>query len=1220
MYLKRIELLGFKSFASRTVLELDSGLSALVGPNGSGKSNVVDAVRWAMGEQSLRSVRSRKSEEVIFAGNARRPAVGMAEVTLVLDNADGALALPFSEVSVTRRQYRSGEGEYLINRARARLRDVVELLSRVGLAPGGYSVVGQGAVDEVLLQRPDERRGLLESAADITRHQAKLKESLDKLSETATNLQRVEDIRGEIGPRLSKLRAQANRARRYEELAARLENLVRWQCLLQLRDARGRLVAALEVETQSAEAATEAGREMEALRREATRLREDLRREESALQAARDRVNTLRLERANREREAVLLRERAESYRSQLEQADEELGRAEAEWKELSEEAAALSETRGQRAAQEASLKAALSPLEAGRRQAAAEERLLRAQLDRLFTDQRASAGRCSELRERQAALAREARRLTDIQNESTVGSRDATQRLAALEAQLDATRDALDAAKAALAAGDASRARAIAQARALSTELEAARQVERAAWERDRDLQSRLQALRSLKEEHRGVPAAARALLASGLPGIRGTLASMIRVPDRYVTAIAAALGGAQAYVVSEDFEQGLEALRRLDGASGRVTIAPLRLDRRESPRSLVAEFKSHLEGLVGGLGFHGPASELVSCPPEAADLCARYLGLSLVVDGMADALTLYRGLSELSDGRLPFQVVTLDGSTVRARGDLVSSLNGERDGSLVARDAEMLALASATDASRAQLEGAREAVAVLEARHAELSREAEAALLEVSSARRQIEEQNSRYSSQASQVGKLEAAIEWHRSRLAATERDAAHNREAQGRLETELQAVGSREEEAGSRLKSLQRDLANVQSSLADSAGQYSKAQSELARVQNDLREMDARLSALADAVRRADARVVRQRARTAELQAAIETVSGAKPEGGADASLEELDRAEAAVAEVVARVADLRPRAESAESGLSERARSFEDEREQLAGLQGRVQRASAELRVLLREAEREAGVEVVATGSDSGQTVVAACDGAIAQLEATLSHLNLDRFPRTLPDTVGKVSALRKDLHAIGTVNAEAPEEYRQLSERHEFLGGQIQDLRQAEKTLRKAIEELREMMDARFRETFERVNAEFGRCFAVLFGGGTARLALTDPEQPLQGGVEVIAALPGRKAGSLLGLSGGERSLTAIALIFALMTVNPSPFCLLDEVDAALDESNVQRYCNMVKDLSKDTQFLLITHNRTTMEMAGVLYGVSMLADSTSKVVSLRLNGKENHA
>ena len=1223
MYLKRLELLGFKSFASKTILELDRGITAVVGPNGSGKSNLVDAIRWALGEQSLRAVRSRKSEEVIFAGNARRPAVGMAEVTLVFDNSDETMPMPFAEVSISRRQYRSGEGEYLINRTRARLKDVVELLTHASLGPDSYAVVGQGAVDEVLLQRPEERRSLVEAAADISRYQLKLKESLDRLTETESNIQRAEDIRGEISPRLAKLRTQAHRAQRYEQLSLRVKEMLRWRYLLEIRHAREVAAANLEREGSLSARLAETARAQEASRQRTSLLRTRLREEEAALETARERMNALRLVRAKSERESALLQEREAAYRRQVSEAEEELARARKERVELEAEIQKLEAQRAELVAREARIRTELAPVEGERQKASSELRFLQSQVDRVQSERQSVATRRSELQERRNSLEREWRKAEAVRAESLKAAEESTARLAGLEEQVAAAQEGVKRLRAQLAEVDTGRQEVQSKLKTVAAELEAARKEERQAWEQENNLGNRLSLLQSLREEHRGIPSGAKALLDARLPGIRGTLATMIRVPEEYVTAVGAALGGAQGYVVSEGFQEGLEALHFLAKKRGRATIAPMRLEKRDSPQQVVAEFRSRLKGLVEGIGFHGVAADLVSCPEEARDLAARYLGLSLVVEEMSDALELYQRLTNLSDGRVPFQVVTRDGRLLRARGDLASSQNGEKDGGVLARETELLSLSESAEKARARLAEAKTRVNRLETAQAGLSRETNAAVVEASRLQKEIEKQNASAAELSSQLAKQEAAIEWHRSRAATAEQEAGQSRQRLAKVEEEQGSSTVRESEVRAKAEQLREDLTAQQSLVAEVNGRLSRFQSELSASQSRLRELDARRSALADALKRAEERAERQEERTSQLSQALTQLAEGPEAGFPTSMMEELEAVEKLVAEQSPRVAQLRESNNAAEAELASLSDALEAAREEISDLRSRGQRASVELLALVREAAHDEGMEWVQEAGDeetASDNLLALADQMVELLSSSLADMPVDGLPKTLSEAAQKAESLRRELQSLGTINAEAPEEFRLLSERYAFLTAQLDDLTQAGRTLRKAVEELRQVMGDRFQETFGLVNDEFSRCFSILFGGGSARLLLTQPDQPLEGGVEVMATPPGKRSGSLLGLSGGERALTAVALLFALMKVNPSPFCLLDEVDAALDESNVKRFCDMVQGLTESSQFLMITHNRTSMEAAGVLYGVSMSADSTSRVMSLKLASKENEA
>lgn len=1221
MYLKRLELIGFKSFASKTVLEFDRGITAVVGPNGSGKSNLVDAIRWALGEQSLRAVRSRKSEEVIFAGNSRRPALGMAEVTLVFDNSDGALPLPFAEVSITRRQYRSGEGEYLINRSRARLKDVVELLTHASLGPDSYAVVGQGAVDEVLLQRAEERRLLVEAAADISRHQIKLKESLDKLAETETNLRRVEDIRGEIAPRLARLRTQAQKAQRYEQLSRRLREMVRWRYLLEIRRAREAAADDLRQEVALSEMVAEMVRAQEGTREVSGRLRELLRDEEQAMEAARERLNVLQLARARSEREAALLREREAAYRREIGEVEAELAAARKERADLEAELRALESQRAELVQREADARARAAPAESERQRALSELRFIQAQLDRTVSEHQAAAAKGTELKERRSHIEREIRKAEGVRGESVKAVEEARERLAELERESARVQAELDLLRESLSALEGRRGELQARLEELARDLERARAEERRCWEQDNDLAHRLSMLRSLKEEHSGVPSGAKALLEARFPGIRGTLSSMIRVPEEFIPAVGAALGGAQGYVVSDGFREGLEALQFLTSRKGRATIAPLRLDGVGSPEKLAEDLRGRVKTLAEGLAFHGLASDLVSCSEEARGLVARYLGLSLVVEEMSDALELYRRLFELTNGRVPFQVVTRDGQLLRARGDLCSSRNGEKDGSLLAREAELVSVSEAAERAHARLADARARVAELEAARDELSRAAEAVAGEAAGVRKQIERHAGVLGELASQLAKQEAAIEWHCSRAAAADEEISQASRRLERTEHERSAAEARERELRDRADQLREDLSAQQATVAEINARLSRSQTEISSTQSRLREVGARESALSDALKRVGERERRQEERLAHLQASLARLSEGVEIGFPASMQQELEATERLLAERSRLVSQRREEYGAAEAERSSLAEKLEAARQQLSEVRARGQRGAVQLLALVREAANDAGLQIDRAEMEpdsSPDGLLGVADRVLDELDRSLAEMPVDGFPETLAATAQKEEALRRELQSLGTINAEAPEEYRQLSERHAFLTSQVEDLTQAGRTLRKAVEELRQVMERRFQETFDLVNSEFSRCFSTLFGGGSARLQLTQPERPLEGGVEVVAVPPGKKGGSLLGLSGGERALTAVALLFALMRVNPSPFCLLDEVDAALDESNVKRFCDMLEGMTESTQFVIITHNRTSMEAADVLYGVSMNADSTSRVISLRLESKEN--
>ncbi|HZL15169.1 MAG TPA: chromosome segregation protein SMC [Verrucomicrobiae bacterium] len=1206
-----LRLQGFKSFAERTVVEFAPGINAVVGPNGSGKSNLADALRWALGEQG-RAIRSRKSEDVVFAGSERRSALGMADVTLVLDNADGLVPVEFVQIELGRRLYRSGENDYLVNRQRVRLRDLVDLLDAAHLAENAFLFIGQGMVDQALALRPEERRPLFEEVAGVRRHERRRRKAEEQLEEATANIARVEDILGELRPQARRLAAQAEqqatRARAGEELAAAL-------------------VAALGTRWHvAASSHRAAGLDLDRARRAAAAALDALQGAEgAAADAARDLGARAEIEQAARAAH--------EDARSALAVLQLDAARASAE-------AAGITRDRDRLAAERAAAEAEIS---ARRRELALPvpepDRALEAELadvDRALAEARgeAQALRVATVARSEAAAALQRARVTRVTERDGLRSRltEVERRLAEEAAAAEATAarsSGLDLEAASLrAAAEAARSEEIAaartrdDARATAATAEAARlaaaDASAGAGALAATLRGRLAALQAAlaEDETRGIGRAARRL------GGRA-MAAGLDVDPALRVAVSAALGElARSYVVGRDnlgALSGERGLLVLGDAAGPGATRP--------PAAEAAAVRVAVARTGGGL-----LADAVRV--DAAGTASRILSRCAWVPTLVDALDVAAALPA------GWRVAARTGAVVTADGTVslgIADAGLERRAEADALGRDVVAAEAARDDAAARLAAAEAAAATARAGHDDARRtEADVA------ARRRAAEEAERRASRDVEQATREAG--WHASRAAALRVERAAFAERLAVLEAAAAAaaddaaagVPAAFADAGAAPRDEDGALAAWEARIADLRGRHERLTADRAARDLERRAADDRRARADASATLAEERISRADAEATVLAVRDETLVARR-------AARELDLAGASAREGAARSTldrcladdaadrDRLRRAETAVAAAREALRRAEEvagaatvrELEARLGLDAVREQALVELAGLgelgvgaltlvgagpadaARDARPDPGPHSDA-GDDDGARLAAALGRAGERWEIAA--------PAAEGPSAGRLAGLRRRFHEMGAANPFALEEHTAVRARLDELDGQRRDLDRAIDRTRALIAELDALISAQFRATFLALEAAFDRRFQQLFGGGFARLSLTDPTDLAATGVEIVARPPGKKAQALSMLSGGERALTAVALLFAMLEVRPVPFCVLDEVDAALDEANVGRFVEALRELAASTQFVVITHNRGTIEAADALFGITVGDDAVSRVISLRLD------
>jgi chromosome segregation protein len=1192
-----LRLVGFKSFAERTTVEFGPGISAIVGPNGSGKSNLADALRWALGEQG-RSLRTRRSEDLIFAGSSSRRAIGMADVTLVLDNEDRLLPVDFGEIELGRRLYRSGENEYLLNRERIRLRDLVDLLDEANLADNAFLFIGQGMVDQALSLRPEERRSLFEEAAGIRKHDRRRRAAEASLAEAHANLERVRDLLGELRPLRRRLAAQAEQQAERQSAGSALSHALVDAARVRLaglaRQSRDQ-GAALEVARRSGEAALAQLRDTEAQiltlsgaiseRVEAEAAARD------AYEAARSRVVALQVERTRLDAEARGLTADLQRIRDELaviEQRTRESGR---------ELAVAVPD---------------LDPTEAGALDEA-ERRLAQArrELSELHDMGRAEAERTRSAREaREAAVAERDRATWRAREADRRLSEHEAQHAAAMEREVERERvhqDAIaTATRAARDEAESERAFETARATVIDREALVAEHVRR--LDALRSERSALGARAAILDQRLGTRDAG-GTAETGAQVQARRLADGLEVEPRLRPAVEAALADALgALVVGEDavLAHGVEPATYL------LEDEPSRSTARERAGQAIVDQAVALGG--------GPLAAAVLADPGGH--ATRLLSRVVWVPERRMALEVRPQLPSGWRTVTPAGDVVADEGLVRiGLADPVLAARAER--AEIARSLERVAgLITAADAdaadSRTELEAARGLVAEARQRAEDARR-----------ARRAAGEAERGAGAALETAAREVAWANAHLERLRAEATDAASNlasrSEEVSAWEPGSGRTGSADPSRDAQIAALEKRIALLTRERDERAAAVDQARRKRddaldlrrraeVRVALDSNRAEALNRDLAQGVERESELAARREATRVELAAAERTQADCVD---ALARLEAVSRD--ARTELVA--------AEAQASGIRERLRAAEQQARavEVAEMEARVQLEAGRegllvelasigadgLAALQTESQPEpAGVPADLSGDDFGPALEAALDQALARWQTGAGTEPTAEPPAPSP---GRLAALRRRYHELGAGNPFAADELAEVTERLDALETQHADLERAIASTRELIARLEQHISDQFRQTFSALEDAFGRRFRQLFGGGEAELSLTAPDDLSATGVEITARPPGKKRQPLAMLSGGERALTAVALLLAMLEVRPVPFCVLDEVDAALDEANVGRFASALRGLAETIQFVVITHNRGTIEASDALYGVTVDDDAVSRVVSLRL-------
>lgn len=1183
MRLKNIEMQGFKSFADKIYLDFNSGITAIVGPNGSGKSNISDAIRWVMGEQSIKSLRGSKMEDVIFAGTEQRKALGFAEVTLTLDNTDGYFSLDFPEISVTRRVYRSGDGEYYINKTLCRLKDIHELFMDTGLGRDGYSIIGQGKIDSILSTKSEDRRQIFEEAAGISKYKYRKIEAERKLAQTVENLTRVNDILSELDGQIGPLERQAEKAKKYLVLRDELRGLDINASIInidKIKEEHSKLTEDLkllneQIQTISAELSEtdnaisalydkmrECDSEINRFTEEERRIVVQISDTEKSIGILKNDIehNTANIERLEAEIKTVSdtvksAEAELEIHKTRLRELNAENEKNSAEIEKVGELARDSDVTVGEKGGALESLKTRILDITA--------------KLNSL----RGSTDNLNILKDSFSA------RKADIEAELSGRNKDMEE----LSAQLKKAEECETEYKAQLSDSEVSR-------RKLESELNVnKKKCSELSESRNKNLlelsrkRSRRGMLIDMEREFEGYAKGVKGVMTAYNDGkfknanIFGPLAQLIKTDKQYITAIETALGAAGQNIVTESEAEAKQAIAYLkERHMGRATFLPVSAIRGRSFDDSSARSCK---------GFVAVASDLIECESTFRDIVSSFLGTTVICDNIDNAVLMAR------QNRHKFRIVTIGGDVIQAGGAMTGGSAVKTTGSL-SRTGEI-------DTLSKDIEKLKK---VVESEESELKKLNESML----SGEKLLNDSISHIQEIRTKLVQVTS----DRERCSALMKNAdASNKQ----LSRELSDIDSRiseiEKDFLEKTKEIEIALAErneAEKGVASIQEEYSRVSNENERLAVRLTELNIRRSTLLKDIEIENERISGINSSRGDR---IESINIKR--GGIDTMRERNTSINTQISELDTKVKSLQKRSDECRTtadSISENRLKYENEvRERQAAVKDTQEQKFA---LSQRADKMEARCEKLTSDREN------IINRMWEDYELTYSdalELRTDEEFDYKAATI-RIRELKDSIKALGNINIDAIEEYKNVKERFDFLTVQTNDLEKAKKELDSVIDEMMTIMKSRFAEQFKIINTNFSRVFSELFGGGRANLSLTEPDDVLESGIEIEAQPPGKKLQSLTLLSGGEKAFTAIALLFAILDVRPTPFCILDEIEAALDDVNVYRYADYLRRYSGKTQFIVVTHRRGTMEAANILYGVTMQERGISKLLALNID------
>ena len=1181
MYLKRLEMQGFKSFADKTVLEFMPGITTVIGPNGSGKSNISDAIRWVLGEQSMKSLRGAKSEDVIFAGTQNRKSLGFAEASLIFDNSDNRLPVEYQEVVVTRKLYRSGESGYYINKTPCRLKDVLELFMDTGIGKDGYSIIGQGKIDEILSNKSEDRRHIFEEAAGVVKYRVRKVESEKKLEQTKLNLLRINDILAEIESNIEPLKAQSEKAKKYLDLREELKSIEIGLFIYNINSYKEKLTKIVEDEDILKNDNLEATAKLESI----TSLKEQLKQEIDAITNQIESMQNIGFE---SEKEIERINSEINVSKERISNNQENFNRFDKEIEEIKVRNVSLEEEKTSKLEKKNNL---FTNKERFQRELDEKEKELEGLTKKLsdkeleIEEKKKQVEQNTDLKyEKAAAISTIEANLENIEKRN----KQIASEIDLAISELDSTRLTKEEIAKEFYEIESKRNEAAKQLEAIISKKE---ETENKVKKYDSEIntlsseyrikESRLKFLQETEREKEGYVKSVKSLLlgcdqdASLRKGMHGVLANIINSPKEYETAIEMSLGAALQNIVTEteqDAKKMVEYLRTNNlGRASFLPIASVKGNKLEKYSS---------KGINGIIGI---ASDLVKFDKKYDQIVLSLLGKTVVVEDMDTAIELAK------QNKYSFRIVTV-------KGDLINPSGAITGGSVAPKTVNILGRAREIESLEKELKKLKEKIEKLEKEKQDYLDSSEDVLEEITALEKNLQDIDIVYATDKQKIisveeniAKVQARIEKLKQEKEELKNQKAENLENKEKEEQEIKELTDKNTELNSVIEQfanlnkdnqryiddLNMDVTNLKISVSSFDESEASIDEMVERIDQDINNNNLSIENKIKQKEEITTDNLNLENKIKELEAQIEEINKKVENSSTE-------------------VATLKENRVSKNEELSKAESDFTAQIEVLDGLKEQL------LKIDVKKVKIEQDIEIVVNKLWE---------------EYELTPNNVDNYtkPDNIQETTKRVNSLRNKIKDLGSINIDAIEEYTQTKQRYDFMCEQRLDLEDGITKLRKVIQDMTNIMKDQFAKQFEIINNNFGEVFRELFGGGKAELTLTDPENILECGIDINVQPPGKKLQNMTLLSGGEKAFTAIALLFAILKINPSPFCVLDEIEAALDDVNVYRYADYLKKFTKDTQFLVITHRKGTMEAADTVYGITMEENGISKLLSMKL-------
>ena len=1181
MYLKRLELQGFKSFADKTVLEFMPGITAVIGPNGSGKSNISDSIRWVLGEQSMKSLRGTKSLDIIFAGTQNRKSLGFAEASLVFDNTDGALPIEYTEVTVTRKIYRSGETGYYINKVPCRLKDVLELFMDTGIGKDGYSIIGQGKIDEILSNKSEDRRHIFEEAAGIVKFRTRKAESEKKLEHTKLNLLRINDILAEIEANIEPLKAQSEKAKKYLSLREELKSIEIGLFLYNIEKYKTSLEEIIKDEEiyttqcgEEEEKLEKVKQLKEALKEEVDRItnqieemsnigfesQKEIEMLNSDINVANTRINNNEENRQRYEKEIEELEIRKKELEDEIKQKEEKRDNLkqnrEKYEKELEEKEKALEEITKKLSSKELEIEGYKKQVEEN--------------TDRKYELQ-------SQSHEQDINFENDEKRQRQIKSE-----------ISNYISELDATRLQKEDISKGFYEIDSKRNNILKSLEEINVKKQSSDQKIKAYNTQINQLEnemrikeSRLRFLVETEKEKEGYVKSVKSLLKDCEnvkelgKGMHGVLANIIDVPEQYQTAIEMSLGMSLQNIVTDteqDAKRLVEHLRKNN--LGRASFLPI--------ASVKGKKLDKIKGKENGV--IGIASDLIKFDKKYEQIIISLLGRTVIVDNMDNAIKVAK------QNGYTFRIMTLDGDMINPSGAITG-------GSVAKKTVNILGRGKEIEKLQKEIKDIKQKIEKIKQEKQEFENSIEDTIEMATSLEKELQEIDITYATEKQKVVAIDENIEKLEKRLQKLKDEGQQLEEQKEESKNTKQEIEKKIEELSSQNEELTKVITEFAELNKDNQKYVDDLNFDITNLKISVSSFDESEASIEEMKERINMDIENTLKSIENKKLQIEQIKSD------NFNLQET------IKETKQKIENIKEEVKNSGSKIEELKNDRQDKNKKLSEQEDEI---SEKFKVIEDLKSQIVKIDVKKTKLE--EDIQSIINKMWEEYELTPNNITEEyKKPENVAMTQKKVNNLRSDIRNLGSINIDSIEEYKNTKERYDFMCEQRVDLENTMAKLRKMIQEMTTTMKQQFKEQFELINKNFAEVFKELFGGGNASLKLEDEENILDCGIEITVQPPGKKLQNMMLLSGGEKAFTAIALLFAILKINPAPFCVLDEIEAALDDVNVYRFAEYLKKFSKDTQFLVITHRKGTMEAADTVYGVTMEESGISKLLSMKL-------